>query len=75
MENIIWEADEDCDQCLTWDEFVSMYNRGRNDQTGEAQIEECLINPLQVTTRTANVRNLLRKRIQYSAQQVNLTGN
>lgn len=44
VENIIWEADEDCDQCLTWDEFVSMYNRGRNDQTG-GQSSSSLNNP------------------------------
>lgn len=34
VESIIWEADEDCDQCLTWEEFQSMYHRCRNSQTG-----------------------------------------
>ena len=34
VEGIIWEADEDCDGCLTWAEFQSMYDRCRNDQTG-----------------------------------------
>ncbi|EIE27318.1 outer dynein arm-docking complex subunit 3 [Coccomyxa subellipsoidea C-169] len=34
IEGMIWEVDEDCDQCLTWKEFQDMYHRCRNDQTG-----------------------------------------
>lgn len=34
VESIIWEADTDCDRCLTWKEFQEMYDRCRNDQTG-----------------------------------------
>ena len=34
IESIIWEADTDCDRCLTWKEFQEMYDRCRNDQTG-----------------------------------------
>ena len=35
IEGMIWEVDEDCDQCLTWKEFQDMYHRCRNDQTGQ----------------------------------------
>lgn len=31
---MIWEVDEDCDQCVSWQEFQSMYRRCRNDTTG-----------------------------------------
>ena len=34
IESVIWEADTDCDRCLTWKEFQEMYDRCRNDQTG-----------------------------------------
>ena len=34
IDSIIWEADTDCDRCLTWKEFQEMYDRCRNDQTG-----------------------------------------
>ncbi|KAK9806945.1 hypothetical protein WJX72_008320 [[Myrmecia] bisecta] len=34
IEDMIWEVDEDCDQCLTWAEFQAMYHRCRNDMTG-----------------------------------------
>ncbi len=32
---MIWEVDEDCDQCLTWNEFQAMYHRCNNDKTGK----------------------------------------
>ncbi|KAK9798938.1 hypothetical protein WJX73_002688 [Symbiochloris irregularis] len=34
VDEIIWEVDEDCDQCVTWAEFQAMYHRCRRDQTG-----------------------------------------
>ena len=34
---MIWEVDEDCDQCVTWAEFQTMYHRCRRDQTGETR--------------------------------------
>eukprot|EP00891_Asterochloris_glomerata_P002825 jgi/Astpho2/2825/fgenesh1_pm.00050_%23_29_t len=34
LEDMIWEVDEDCDQCLTWNEFQAMYHRCNNDKTG-----------------------------------------
>ena len=35
LEDMIWEVDEDCDQCLTWNEFQAMYHRCNNDKTGK----------------------------------------
>lgn len=34
VEDMIWEVDEDCDRCISWDEFKSMWFRARNDKTG-----------------------------------------
>jgi Ca2+-binding EF-hand superfamily protein len=34
VDEMIWEVDEDCDHCLTWAEFQSMYHRCNNDKTG-----------------------------------------
>jgi hypothetical protein len=34
VQDMIWEVDEDCDQCVSWQEFQSMYRRCRNDTTG-----------------------------------------
>jgi calmodulin len=34
VEDMIWEVDEDCDHCVSWDEFKLMFNRCRNDRTG-----------------------------------------
>mmetsp|Transcript_39922 Transcript_39922/g.55499 ORF Transcript_39922/g.55499 Transcript_39922/m.55499 type:complete len:185 (+) Transcript_39922:254-808(+) len=34
VQDMIWEVDEDCDQCVSWLEFQSMYRRCRNDTTG-----------------------------------------
>ena len=31
---MIWEVDEDCDKCVSWDEFKLMFHRCRNDRTG-----------------------------------------
>ena len=33
-EDMIWEIDEDCDKCVTWQEFTAMYERCRSDTTG-----------------------------------------
>ena len=33
-EDMIWEVDEDCDHCVSWDEFKLMFHRCRNDRTG-----------------------------------------
>lgn len=34
LEDMIWEVDEDCDKCVSWDEFKLMFTRCRNDKTG-----------------------------------------
>ena len=34
IEDMIWEVDEDCDKCVSWDEFKLMFHRCRNDRTG-----------------------------------------
>jgi calmodulin len=34
VQDMIWEVDEDCDTCLTWQEFQLMYARCRDDKTG-----------------------------------------
>lgn len=34
VEDMIWEVDEDCDGCLSWQEFQTLYTRGRDDKTG-----------------------------------------
>ena len=34
VEDMIWEVDEDCDHCVSWDEFKLMFHRCRNDRTG-----------------------------------------
>uniref|UniRef100_A0A7R9VD05 EF-hand domain-containing protein n=1 Tax=Chlamydomonas euryale TaxID=1486919 RepID=A0A7R9VD05_9CHLO len=33
-EDMIWEVDDDCDGCVSWLEFQTMYTRGRDDKTG-----------------------------------------
>jgi len=34
VEDMIWEVDEDCDHCVSWDEFKLMFHRCRTDKTG-----------------------------------------
>jgi len=34
LENMIWEVDENLDQCVDWEEFKLMYERNVNDTTG-----------------------------------------
>mmetsp|Transcript_72743 Transcript_72743/g.199589 ORF Transcript_72743/g.199589 Transcript_72743/m.199589 type:complete len:200 (-) Transcript_72743:240-839(-) len=34
VEDMIWEVDEDCDKCVSWDEFKLMFQRCRTDRTG-----------------------------------------
>ncbi|KAL1512289.1 hypothetical protein AB1Y20_005551 [Prymnesium parvum] len=34
VEDMIWEIDEDCDRCVTWEEFKAMFYRVRNDKSG-----------------------------------------
>jgi calmodulin len=36
VEDLIWEVDEDCDGCISWQEFQRLYHRCRQDSTGEA---------------------------------------
>ena len=35
IEDMIWEVDDDCDMCVNWPEFQTMYNRCRQDKTGK----------------------------------------
>ena len=32
VEDMIWEVDEDCDHCVSWDEFKLMFHRCRSDK-------------------------------------------
>lgn len=32
VEDMIWEVDEDCDKCVSWDEFKLMFHRCRSDR-------------------------------------------
>ena len=32
IEDMIWEVDEDCDKCVSWEEFKLMSHRCRNDK-------------------------------------------
>lgn len=32
VEDMIWEVDEDCDHCVSWDEFKLMFQRCRQDK-------------------------------------------
>uniref|UniRef100_A0A7S0V8N5 EF-hand domain-containing protein n=1 Tax=Polytomella parva TaxID=51329 RepID=A0A7S0V8N5_9CHLO len=34
VEDMIWEVDEDCDNCISWLEFQTLYTRCRDDKTG-----------------------------------------
>ena len=34
VEEMIWEVDEDCDQCLNWAEFKLMFSRNISDKSG-----------------------------------------
>eukprot|EP00294_Goniomonas_avonlea_P012063 CAMPEP_0114560592 /NCGR_PEP_ID=MMETSP0114-20121206/11540_1 /TAXON_ID=31324 /ORGANISM="Goniomonas sp, Strain m" /LENGTH=200 /DNA_ID=CAMNT_0001746145 /DNA_START=23 /DNA_END=625 /DNA_ORIENTATION=+ len=34
VEHMIWEVDEDCDGCVSWEEFKRMFELCRNDKTG-----------------------------------------
>ena len=34
IEDMIWEVDEDCDKCVSWEEFKSMFDRVRQDKSG-----------------------------------------
>ena len=34
VEDMIWEVDEDCDKCVSWDEYKLMFQRCRHDKTG-----------------------------------------
>ena len=36
VEDMIWEVDEDCDKCVSWDEFKLMFQRCRTDRVGAA---------------------------------------
>ena len=33
-EDMIWEVDEDCDRCVNWEEFKTMFYRVRHDKSG-----------------------------------------
>ena len=32
VEDMIWEVDEDCDHCVSWEEFKLMFHRCRQDK-------------------------------------------
>ena len=32
LEDMIWEVDEDCDKCVSWDEFRTMFNHTHYDE-------------------------------------------
>merc|ERR1712226_448213 len=34
IDDMIWEVDEDCDKCVSWDEFRLIFERCRSDKTG-----------------------------------------
>lgn len=34
VEDMLWEVDEDCDGCISWEEFQNLYTRCRDDKTG-----------------------------------------
>ena len=34
VEDMIWEVDEDCDRCVNWEEFKTMFYRVRHDKSG-----------------------------------------
>ena len=34
IEDMIWEVDEDCDRCVNWEEFKTMFYRVRHDKSG-----------------------------------------
>lgn len=34
VEDMLWEVDEDCDGCISWQEFQTLYTRCRDDKTG-----------------------------------------
>jgi calmodulin len=40
VEDLIWEVDEDCDGCISWQEFQRLYHRCRQDSTGEAAVSD-----------------------------------
>ena len=37
IEDMIWEVDEDCDKCVSWDEFKLMFARCRADKVRAAR--------------------------------------
>lgn len=39
VEDLIWEVDEDCDGCISWQEFQRMYHRCRQDSTGARAVK------------------------------------
>eukprot|EP00879_Flechtneria_rotunda_P008116 GHRR01008501.1.p1 GENE.GHRR01008501.1~~GHRR01008501.1.p1 ORF type:complete len:190 (+),score=47.52 GHRR01008501.1:243-812(+) len=34
VDDLVWEVDEDCDGCISWQEFQELYHRCRQDSTG-----------------------------------------
>jgi calmodulin len=34
VDDLLWEVDEDCDGCISWQEFQRLYHRCREDATG-----------------------------------------
>lgn len=37
VDDLIWEVDEDCDGCISWQEFQKLYHRCRQDSTGKCR--------------------------------------
>ncbi|KAL8442055.1 hypothetical protein Emag_006698 [Eimeria magna] len=42
VEVMLWEVDEDLDGYISWEEFLSLYQRGTNDVTGKTAALSCL---------------------------------
>eukprot|EP00966_Prymnesium_polylepis_P119663 2765401-Prymnesium_polylepis.1 len=56
VEDMIWEVDEDCDKCLTWDEFKQMFYAVRHDKSGWEPRRLCAATPFACAPNTQRLR-------------------